>query len=118
MKKLILSTLLSLSCTFAAAESYLIDVRTAEEFNQAHAENAEHIPVEEIAAKIASITEDKQAEIHLYCKSGRRAEAARSKLMEMGYQNVRNLGTLADAQAFVEKQAQANAETAPEKTAQ
>lgn len=92
----------ALFCLFAAplwAQSYLIDVRSDAEFSEAHAQGALHLPLDNIA-EIARITADKDAEIHLYCRSGRRADIAAQALRDMGYKNVRNLGTLADAQAF------------------
>lgn len=78
------------------AESYWIDVRGADAFAKAHVENAVNIPHTEIADKIAAVTSDKNAEINLYCRSGRRAGIAKKALEEMGYTNVTNHGGYTD----------------------
>lgn len=106
MKKHLLAILFSLFASITYAKSYLIDVRSQQEFSAEHAEGAIHLPVEDISAQISAITTDKNDEIYLYCRSGRRAEAAAQMLRQLGYQKVHNLGTLAQAQAFVEEQAQ------------
>ncbi|MBV7435141.1 rhodanese-like domain-containing protein [Cardiobacteriaceae bacterium TAE3-ERU3] len=99
-KRLIsLCMLVSLFATSTAmAEAYLIDVRSADEYAEEHANNAEHIPYDEIGEKITELTSDKNDEIFVYCRSGRRAEIAAQTLKDLGYNNVTNLGTLADAQ--------------------
>ncbi|BCD99034.1 rhodanese-like domain-containing protein [Marinagarivorans cellulosilyticus] len=72
--------------------TYWIDVRTQEEFNSGHIEGSALIPYEVIADHIASITEDKNADIRVYCRSGRRSEVAKDVLKAMGYANVINEG--------------------------
>ena len=73
-----------------------IDVRSAEEFAGGHLDNAVNIPHTEITGKIADVTTDKDAEIHLYCGSGKRAGIAREALEELGYTNVTNEGGYKD----------------------
>lgn len=103
MKKLWFSLLLA--CGLARAEALpegtWIDVRTTEEYQAGHLENAQNIPFDEIKDKIQALNLDKDAPIHLYCKSGRRAEVALNQLKELGYTNVQNHGgydDLKDAQ--------------------
>ncbi len=69
-----------------------IDVRSNDEYQAGHLVSAINIPVEQIAHDIASITNNKNAIINLYCRSGRRAENARAILLQMGYTNVINHG--------------------------
>lgn len=69
-----------------------IDVRSEEEFKAGHLENAINIPHDQIATQIASVTTNKDEPIHLYCRSGRRAESALQVLKEMGYTNITNHG--------------------------
>ena len=102
-KKLVLGSLLVAASLAASAEQYLIDVRSPEEFAEAHADGAINIPVDEVSQKISDITQDHDADIYVYCRSGRRAGVAQQVLNGMGYRHVTNLGTLADAEAFVEK---------------
>lgn len=90
-----LTLLFSLN-TFAAPD-YWIDVRSAEEFQTGHVGMAVNIPVDEIGAKIASVTTDKNAEIYLSCKSGRRAGIALETLKGLGYTKVTNVGGIDDA---------------------
>jgi phage shock protein E len=72
--------------------SLWIDVRTTDEFNAGHIEGAVHIPYEEIAARISDITTDKNAVIHLYCRSGNRSGIAQHTLLAMGFNNAVNEG--------------------------
>ena len=70
----------------------LIDVRSPEEFQAGHLANAHNIIHDQIDKKISALTTDKNAEIHLYCRTGRRAGIALETLTKMGYTNVKNLG--------------------------
>jgi len=74
------------------AAPYWIDVRSPGEYATGHLDSAVNIPHREIADRIAEVTQDHAAEIHLYCASGGRAELARKALMDMGYTNVTNDG--------------------------
>jgi len=69
-----------------------IDVRTPMEFAIGHLEGATNIPHGEIAARITALVPDKNAEIHLYCRSGRRSSLAQETLLGMGYTKVTNDG--------------------------
>ena len=82
-----------------AGEALWIDVRSAEEYATEHVSPAVNIPHTEIAARIGEVTTDKDAEIYLYCRSGRRSGLAKDVLEQAGYTNVVNLGGLAEAQA-------------------
>jgi len=106
-KKILLGGLFAAAALAAHAERYLIDVRTPEEYATAHADGAVNIPVDEVSQKISEITTDHDADIYVYCRSGRRAGVAQQVLNGMGYRKVTNLGTLADAQAFVAKEKEA-----------
>ena len=97
-KILILLILLVFSVVSLAGEALWIDVRTAQEFNTGHVSQAVNIPYEEIAGSIAGLTEDKDAPIYVYCRSGRRSGIAKATLEEAGYSNVTNLGGLEEAQ--------------------
>ncbi|MBI4846930.1 MAG: rhodanese-like domain-containing protein [Candidatus Omnitrophica bacterium] len=78
--------------TLIDRNSKLIDVRTEKEYNEGHLKNAINIPHTEIKEKIIKYTPDKEEKIVLYCRSGRRAEIAKTTLLEMGYKNVINAG--------------------------
>ena len=85
-----------------STETLIIDVRSAEEWDSGHLEQAIHIPHTEIAAQIESHATSKDANIALYCRSGGRAGVAKTALEELGYTNVENVGGYEDAQARFE----------------
>ena len=78
------------------AKGVWIDVRSAEEFNAGHLQDAVNIPHDQILARIQAVSPDKNAPINLYCRSGRRAEAALTELKNAGYTNVNNHGGYED----------------------
>ena len=78
------------------AKGVWIDVRSAEEFNAGHLQNAVNIPHDKIIEGIKALGSDKDAPINLYCRSGRRAEAALTELKNAGYTNVINHGGYED----------------------
>ncbi|RRD88684.1 rhodanese-like domain-containing protein [Conchiformibius steedae] len=80
----------------APKQVLLIDVRSPEEFAAGHLDGAINIPHEQIAEQIARFTQDKNAEIQLYCRSGRRSGVALETLQGMGYKNLSNLGAYDD----------------------
>ncbi len=69
-----------------------IDVRTPDEYHAGHLQGAILIPYEEIAARIGEVTEDKQARIHLYCRTGRRSGIAQETLQALGFSDTHNEG--------------------------
>ncbi|MDO5356943.1 MAG: rhodanese-like domain-containing protein [Conchiformibius sp.] len=80
----------------APKQVLLIDVRSPEEFAAGHLDGAVNIPHDQIAEQIARFTKDQNAEIQLYCRSGRRSGAALETLKSMGYKNLSNLGAYDD----------------------
>ena len=78
------------------AKGVWIDVRSAEEFNAGHLQGAVNIPHNKIIEGVKAIGSDKDAPINLYCRSGRRAEAALTELKNAGYTNVTNYGGYED----------------------
>ncbi len=76
----------------STSNDFWIDVRTLDEFNSGHIAGAAHIPYEEIALRIGEVTTDKNAVIHLYCRSGNRSGIAQQTLLAMGFSNAVNEG--------------------------
>jgi rhodanese-related sulfurtransferase len=74
----------------------LLDVGTLEEYIENHIPGSILIPVDEIRSKASEILTDKNAEIIVYCRSGRRSVTASETLIDMGYTNVYNLGGIID----------------------
>lgn len=77
----------------------IIDVRTTEEYNEGHVKNAISLPNEEIVVdseKVATILQNKDQMLLVYCRSGKRAAEASTKLVNMGYTNVYSFGGIID----------------------
>ena len=100
MKKL-LSLLLILNLQLFANESIIIDVRTPQEFMSGNVEGSKNIEWQEISS-IENIT-DKDKKIFLYCRSGNRSQKATNILLDIGYKDVTNLGSLQDASEFLKR---------------
>ena len=73
----------------------LLDVRTQEEFDEGHIPGAVCLPNEFITAEMPFPFE-KDAEILLYCRSGRRSAEAAKKLRNLGFSNVFDFGGIQD----------------------
>ncbi len=97
MKKLFIVYFLSLQ--LFATNTFVIDVRTDDEFKSGHLESAINIEWQDIVS-VASII-DKDDQIYLYCRSGNRSQKATNILIDVGYKNVINLGSLKDASEFL-----------------
>ena len=74
----------------------ILDVRTQEEFDEAHIDGAILIPDYEIADKAESVLKDKDQLILVYCRSGRRSKLAAEELVKLGYTNVKEFGGIID----------------------
>ena len=69
----------------------LLDVRTQAEFDEGHIPGAVCLPSEDITPGLP-LPFDKDAEVLVYCRSGRRSAEAAEKLADMGYANVADFG--------------------------
>jgi rhodanese-related sulfurtransferase len=74
----------------------ILDVRTEEEFAEGHVKDAILIPDTEITEKAEGILTDKEQQILVYCRSGRRSKNAANQLVELGYSNVKEFGGIID----------------------
>jgi len=70
----------------------LLDVRTAEEYNQGHIPDSILLPVDKVKDGIKSVVQDKNTIIFVYCRSGNRSATAAQILADMGYTKVYDLG--------------------------
>ena len=73
----------------------VIDVRTEAEWNTGHLEGALHIEWQDILKVSSDIQKDE--EIFLYCRSGNRSGKATKILIEAGYVNAKNAGSILNA---------------------
>lgn len=81
----------------------LLDVRTQEEFDNGHIPGALLLPYDEIDQKAAQLLPEKEKEIIIYCRSGRRSAIAKDSLEALGYTNVKDFGGMNRWQGKVEK---------------
>lgn len=79
-------------------QAYLYDVRSPEEYNEAHAEQATNHDVELLKAGTYPDV-PKDSEIYVYCRSGNRSAEATELLVAAGYSNVTDLGGLDNMKA-------------------
>ena len=73
----------------------IIDVRTLEEFQSAHLNKAINIEWQNILSIQNNI--NKTEKIYLYCRSGNRSQKAAEILIDAGFVDVENLGSLEQA---------------------
>lgn len=81
----------------------LLDVRTQEEFDNGHIPGALLLPYDEIDQKALQLLPEKEKEIIIYCRSGRRSAIAKDSLEALGYTNVKDFGGMNRWQGKVEK---------------
>ena len=82
--------------------SVLLDVRTPQEYREGHIPGSKNVPLQTID-KVASVTENKDTVLFIYCYSGARSRQATAMLQNMGYTNVTNIGGIAAYQGKVER---------------
>lgn len=75
-----------------AGEATVVDVREPDEYEAGHIPGARLLPLGQVQEKAAAALPDKDAPILVYCRTGRRSEAAGLILLGKGYRNVKNLG--------------------------
>ena len=80
----------------ASQEVVVVDVRTREEYDGGHIENAVLVPNESIGSEMPEALPDKEATLLIYCRSGRRSKDAAQKLLASGYQSVYDFGGVID----------------------
>ena len=84
-------------------EHIILDTREQDEFDEGHIPGAILIPYTEIENKAEEMLPDKEAQILVYCRSGRRSKIASESLEKLGYTNVKEFGGIIDWPYEVEK---------------
>ena len=84
-------------------EHIILDTREQDEFDARHIKDAILIPYTEIENKAAEMLPDKDAQILVYCRSGRRSKIAAESLAKLGYTNVKEFGGIIDWPYEIEK---------------
>lgn len=74
----------------------VVDVRQPDEYEAGHIPGAILVVNEEIGDQAPENLPDKDAELLVYCRSGRRSKEAAKKLVELGYTKVYEFGGILD----------------------
>lgn len=74
----------------------LLDVRTVAENKELRIPGSLLIPLDTLGAKAQTMLVDKQAKIVIYCRSGNRSKEATNILIELGYENIYDMGGIID----------------------
>ena len=99
MRFLFQIVIISLFSIFSHALT-VIDVRTLNEWNSGHLESAINIEWQNITSIQSNIP--KNEEIYLYCRSGNRSGKATKILLDAGYTNVINAGSIKEASSLLD----------------
>ena len=86
-----------------AAGAVLADVREIGEFAEGHIPGAINIPLSTLGPDVAVTLTNKSTPVFVYCRSGRRSQAAGEKLVSFGYSDVTNIGGILDYAGELEK---------------
>jgi rhodanese-related sulfurtransferase len=76
---------------FSEQKAIIIDVREDSEWKERHIAGAIHIPLAQVASRISELTQYKDSNIVVQCRSGKRSAKAASTLQEAGFTKVYNL---------------------------
>jgi rhodanese-related sulfurtransferase len=80
-----------------AGDALVVDVRTVEEYQSGHLVGAQSIPVEDEELWLTRTEPlDRDRPTVVYCRSGRRSEAAAQLLVDAGFTQVYDLGGVED----------------------
>lgn len=73
-------------------QAIVLDVRTEAEYRSGHIKGAVLLPLDRLEAEAETVLPDKEAEILIYCRSGRRSADAGEVLGALGYKNIADFG--------------------------
>ncbi len=79
------------ACKLLSEGAQLVDVRSSAEFARGALPNAINLPLQAIMSADKVISKDKA--IVLYCVSGARSSTAKNYLIQMGFEDVYDLGS-------------------------
>jgi phage shock protein E len=106
MKKILFALSLALSLVLSnivLADTFYIDVRTPEEYQENSLEGTINVPHNQILSGMSKHNIKKEDKIILFCRSGKRADIALTNLKIAGYKDVTNIGGFEDAKTVLKK---------------
>ena len=71
-----IATFKNILSTIKTGQSYLVDVRTTQEYNNGHIPNAIHLPIQKIEEMPQLLQKYKDKPLVFYCKAGIRSKRA------------------------------------------
>lgn len=75
----------------------IVDVREPAEYSEGHVPGARLLPLGTVSEEnAAAVIPDKETEVLVYCRSGRRSKMGAEKLKDLGYANVAEFGGIID----------------------
>ncbi len=74
----------------AKPDTYILDVRSAEEFSAGHIEGAHLIPIRDFKKRLSLLPANKEQNILVYCSRGGRSTRAAGIMQKQGYSNIYN----------------------------
>lgn len=74
----------------------ILDTREQEEFDEGHIPGSILLPYTEIDQKAEELLPNKDMQILVYCRSGRRSKIASESLAKLGYTNIKEFGGIID----------------------
>lgn len=84
-----------------AADTVLVDVRTAQEYRAGHLPQSVNVPLDRMEM-VRQAAPDLDAPMYVYCRSGARSAQACAAMERMGYTKVQNIGGIMDYTGPVE----------------
>lgn len=84
-------------------EHIILDVREQDEFDAGHIPGAILLPYTEIENKAEEMLHNKDKQILVYCRSGRRSKIVAEALVKLGYTNIKEFGGIIDWPYEIEK---------------
>ena len=84
-------------------EHIVLDVREQDEYDAGHIPGAILLPYTEIENEAEKLLTDKDEQLLVYCRSGRRSKIAAEALARLGYTSIKEFGGIIDWPYEVEK---------------
>lgn len=79
-----------------SAGALLLDVRTPQEYRDDHIKGAMNIPLQQLEQRMDELSDKREADILIYCRSGARSEQATALLRRAGFSKVKDVGAMSN----------------------
>lgn len=88
---------------YSSNDEIIIDVREKNEYEEGHIKDSILIPLDTLENTIEDIVKDKNSQILVYCRSGRRSAEASKIIKSLGYNTIYDFGGIIDWKYEIEK---------------